>query len=164
MNTPHIEALHWNEALALDIPAMDDTHKEFVMCLSAVVNADDAQLMPAWNALLAHTQAHFDQEDAWMLATGFAAGNCHATQHKVILQVMREGQSKGEKGEIGVVRQMAHELGLWFPQHAESMDASLAAHLQATGFDPATGAVHAPQALPAEAIQGCGGATCADPA
>lgn len=163
MNTPHTESLQWNEALALDMPAMDDTHKEFVELLSAVVQADDAQLLIAWKALLDHTQEHFDQEDAWMLATGFAVGNCHATQHKVILQVMREGQARGDKGEIHVVRQMAHELGLWFPQHADSMDAALAAHLQATGFDPATGTIHAPQALPKEAIHGCGDTTCSDP-
>ena len=163
MNTPHTESLQWNEALALDMPAMDDTHKEFVDLLGAVVQADDAQLLSAWDALLAHTEEHFDQEDAWMVATGFAAGNWHATLHKVILQVMREGHARGIKGEIAVVRQMAHELGLWFPQHAESMDASLAQHLQATGFDPATGTIHAPQALPKEAIQGCGGSTCSEP-
>ena len=29
-------------------------------------------------------------------------------------------------------------------------------------FDPATGVVHAPQALPGELIHGCGGATCSD--
>jgi hypothetical protein len=28
------------------------------------------------------------------------------------------------------------------------------------GFDPVTGIVHAPQALPLEEIHGCGGASC----
>ena len=36
---------------------------------------------------------------------------------------------------------MASELALWFPQHAQSMDASLALHLRRVGFDPATGVV-----------------------
>ena len=75
---------------------------------------------------------------------------------------MREGAKRGLTGELGVVRQMAHELGLWFPQHAQSLDAALALHLRGVGFDPATGIVHAPQALPLEEIHGCGGASCSD--
>lgn len=85
-------------------------------------------------------------------------------QHKVILQVMREGDQRGKNGELGVVRQMAYELGLWFPQHAQSMDAALALHLRSVGFDAATGEVHAPGFLPEEEIHGCGGATCSSPA
>jgi hypothetical protein len=63
-------------------------------------------------------------------------------------------------GHLALVRQMAHELGLWFPQHAQSMDASLALHLRSAGYDPETGAIAHPQALPQAAIEGCGGATC----
>lgn len=61
----------------------------------------------------------------------------------------------------GVVRQMADELGTWFPMHAQAMDAALALHLRSVGYDPVTGQVTLPQALPAETIHGCGGATCA---
>jgi hypothetical protein len=42
------------------------------------------------------------------------------------------------------------------------MDASLALHLRSIGFDPATGEVALPDALPKELIHGCGGATCSD--
>jgi hypothetical protein len=54
---------------------------------------------------------------------------------------MREGEVRGMDGDYAAVRQMAHELGLWFPQHAQSMDASLALHLRSAGFDPITGAI-----------------------
>ena len=68
---------------------------------------------------------------------------------------MREG---GAQGDLRVLRTMAEELTVWFPQHTDSMDAALAAHLRRVGFDPATGVVHQPAALPAEPIHGCGGA------
>ena len=43
------------------------------------------------------------------------------------------------------------------------MDRSvLAQHLRSVGFDTATGVVSLPEALPQEAIHGCGGATCSD--
>lgn len=159
--TPH-PLLHWSDALALDLPVMDDTHREFVDLLAAVVQAPDAALLDAWSTLIAHTQDHFDREDQWMGDTGFASGNCHATQHKVILQVMREGEQQGRRGQWAVIRQMAYELGLWFPQHAQSMDAALALHLRSVGYDPLTGHLGQPDLLPQEAIQGCGGSTCSD--
>jgi hemerythrin-like metal-binding protein len=157
MTTP---TLQWSDALCLEMPLMDRTHQEFVVLLDNAVKAPDTSLLTAWAHLIDHTQTHFDQEDRWMAETGFAPGNCHATQHQIILQVMREGGQRGMTGDLALVRQMAHELGLWFPQHAQSMDASLALHLRSAGYDPITGAINAPQALPASQIHGCGGATC----
>ena len=51
---------------------------------------------------------------------------------------------------------------MWFPQHAQAMDAPLAQHLQRIGYDTATGVVGRPEALPEDLIHGCGGATCSD--
>lgn len=152
--------LTWSEALVLELPVMDETHREFVDLLAQAEASPDEALLQAWDALIAHTDDHFGREDAWMLATGFAPGNCHATQHKVVLQVLREGADRGRKGDLAPIRQMIRELAVWFPHHAQTMDAALALHLRSTGYDPATGEVRVPEALPAEAIHGCGGATC----
>ena len=152
--------LQWSDALSLDMPLMDSTHEEFVELLAQVVKAPDDTLLSEWARLIDHTQEHFDREDQWMAATGFASGNCHGTQHNVILQVMREGGKRGLQGDLAIVRQMAHELGLWFPQHAQSMDAALALHLRSAGFDPITGVISQPNAIPVEPIHGCGGSSC----
>lgn len=154
-----MSSLVWSEALSLSMPAMDDTHREFVDLLAAVSNSDDAHLLGHWDALVEHTQDHFDREDAWMQATGFAPQNCHSTQHAVVLKVLREGQAAGRDGGYNTIRLMAHELGLWFAQHAQSMDAALALHLKSMGFDPATHQVAREATLPAAPITGCGG-TC----
>ena len=156
--------LEWSDALNLDLPLMDETHREFVDLLAAVDRAEDVQLLSAWTTLVDHTEQHFGQEDAWMESTRFASGNCHSMQHKVVLQVMREGLVRAQQGDVKVLRMMASELALWFPQHAQSMDAALALHLRRVGFDAATGVVHAPHALPGDLIHGCGGATCGDTA
>jgi hemerythrin-like metal-binding protein len=154
--------LEWSDALALDLPVMDDTHREFVVLLAQVETAADDALLAHWRALVAHTDDHFGREDQWMQSTRFSSSNCHSVQHKVVLQVMREGITSGEAGDLGVVRQMARELGIWFPQHAQSMDAALALHLRRIGYDPVTGTVAMPEALPADVIHGCGGASCSD--
>jgi hemerythrin-like metal-binding protein len=154
--------LEWSDALALELPLLDDTHREFVELLAAVEQAHDENLVDAWDRLVQHTQGHFAMEDAWMASTRFASGNCHSLQHKVVLQVMREGAARAQQGELSVLRAMALELAQWFPQHAQSMDAALALHLRRVGFDPATGVVSAPHALPGARIRGCGGTTCAE--
>ena len=152
--------LNWCDDLALGIAEMDTTHQEFVALLATVEAADDAALLPAWQALVDHTQVHFDNEDRYMLATRFAATNCHTTHHQMVLDVLRQGLAMGQAGDLAPIRQMTRELATWFPQHPDSKDAALAMHPQRVGFDPATGTIANAGALPAEAMHGCGGATC----
>jgi hemerythrin-like metal-binding protein len=152
--------LAWSAALALDLPLMDDTHREFVELLAGAGAASDADLLAAWARLVDHTADHFGREDAWMRATRFASVNCHTTQHKVVLQVLREGAQAAAAGDVGPVRQMIRELAAWFPHHAQTMDAALALHLRRVGFDPDSGEVIAPELLPAGEITGCGSSTC----
>ena len=96
-----------------------------------------------------------------MRQTGFASVNCHATQHGVVLTVLRDGLAAGRAGRHDVIRQLAHELALWFPQHAQTMDAALALHLRGAGYDFATGQLPAGSALAAATpITGCGSAAC----
>lgn len=129
--------LQWSEALVLGLDFMDDTHREFVELLAACNAAEDSTLAAAWDALIAHTDAHFSREDRWMEETGFHSCSCHSTQHRVVLQVLREGAAQLAAGDAAPVRQMIRELAVWFPQHAQAMDAALALHLRSCGFDPA---------------------------
>lgn len=154
--------LQWSADLELNIPAMDDTHKEFVVLLATVESAADDQLLAVWQELIAHTEEHFGQEDRWMTATGFSVGNCHSTQHKVVLEIMREGHKKAVDGDYSMVRGMTPELASWFSYHAQTMDAALAQHMQGVGFDPDTGVMTHAQSLPEDLISGCGGA-CSKP-
>lgn len=155
--------LQWGKELELEVPEMDQTHREFVDLLAEVESAQDAQLLTLWNGLIEHTNEHFAQEDRWMAATGFTTGNCHSTQHKVVLDIMREGRVRAENGDLTMIRGMTPELASWFSYHAQTMDAALAQHMTAVGFDINSGQLLNAQSLPAEAISGCGGA-CSSPA
>lgn len=152
--------LEWSDALSLDLPLMDDTHREFVDLLARVEHADDTRLLAEWRTLIDHTTDHFGREDDWMRRTGFASTNCHALQHRVVLQAMREGLDAGRSGRTALVREMARELAPWFVHHAQTMDAALALHMRGVGFDPVTGDLRMPQALPAQPLTGCGSAAC----
>ncbi len=86
-------ALAWTDALALKQPTLDDTHREFVAALNAVDAARGQGLsaaLAALQGLIAHSEAHFGQEDRWMAELGFDPQTCHPAQHRQILEVLHE--------------------------------------------------------------------------
>lgn len=146
-------ALQWDDKLQLDLPEIDTVHREFVDLLTQAETADDATLLPLWQRIITHTEAHFGMEDRWMLATGFAPDNCHLHQHQAVLEILREGAAKGAQGDLAALRAMIPDLANWFSYHAKTMDAALVYHLQSTGFD-----IHALPAPAAATVAstGCG--------
>lgn len=155
--------LAWSDALAVQHAQMDATHQEFVEHVQAVEAALDGAaepLLQRYDALVEHTVGHFGQEDRWMLATGFAPENCHSTQHRQVLEVMREvGRLARDEARLETIGQLLPELARWFEQHAQGPDAGLAQHLKDVGFDVATGRAAAP---PETVLSGCGSLACSE--
>ena len=137
-----MSTLAWTEKLVLNQPTLDKTHEEFVALLNAFGTALDAGIdaLPAYHALLAHTEAHFAMEEDWMARCGFEPQNCHSSQHAMVLNVMREAlryaTELNDREPLNILRT---ELAGWFPQHAEMMDAALVFTMEQRGFNPVTG-------------------------
>lgn len=129
-------ALPWTDGLKLGLPIVDQTHHEFVELLARAEAADDATLPALWDVLVAHTTQHFAHEEDWMLATGFALGKAHEAQHRAVLQLLREGAVEAARGNLAPARKMIGGLAVWFPQHAQTLDAALVLHLGSLGYDP----------------------------
>ena len=157
-------ALLWTEALALQQPRMDTTHREFVDLVTELEAALPGPIHGVDDCLarlLEHTVEHFAQEERWMLKLGFSAQNCHAFQHAHVLQVLREVlRMQHEEGDLDTVRQLVAELAKWFPVHAQTMDAGLALTMAEQGFDPETGQLARAPAAQAEPLTGCGSVSC----
>ena len=51
-------------------------------------------------------------------------------QHRVVLNLLREGEVMARSGQLAPVREMANELAGWFIKHTQSMDAALALHMR----------------------------------
>lgn len=130
--------LQWTDALQLDYEPMDSVHRAFVALLAQAQSASNEALPQAWSALVDHTAQHFGREDEWMRSTRFATAEQHMLQHRVVLNVLREGLVLARKGEFAAVREMADELGAWFSRHTQSQDAALALHLRRGPPPPAT--------------------------
>jgi hemerythrin len=154
--------LHWQPEFALQQPRMDRTHVEFIELLGATETAGPGEATDAaLSALLVHTEAHFEQEERWMAALGFANENCHSMQHASVLQVLREViRRHGQAADAALVRYLVAALAEWFPVHATMMDAALAMTMAERGFDAETGTLLQPLAADAAAMTGCGGSAC----
>ena len=152
--------LQWSEEITLEQAQMDQTHMEFVELLGAAEEAltrSPEEGLAAYDRLVEHTVGHFDQENRWMAATGFAPENCHAGHHAQVLELMQEvSRVARQEADYGPLGRMIPELANWFVQHALTMDTALATHLLQIGFDPVSG--HIANPVTTAAISGCGGA------
>ncbi len=154
--------LAWTDNLVLNQSTLDTTHQEFVELLNAFGDALDAKIdaLPAYHALLTHTEAHFAMEEDWMARCGFEPQNCHASQHAMVLNVMREAlRYANELNDREPLNILRTELAGWFPQHAEMMDAALVYTMEQRGFDPVTGECREPVAA-GDGGSGCGSSSC----
>ena len=158
---PEVGALlAWTDALAIGDARMDDTHEEFITLLNDLLATPEDQQLPPYRAFIEHTVEHFAQEERWMLATGFAPGNCHAGQHATILETMNAVVERHQQGDTEIITRLAQALAEWFPQHALSMDAGLAQHLKNVGFDSATETLADPSTVRPAEMSGCGSVSC----
>jgi hemerythrin-like metal-binding protein len=128
--------MEWSDNLGLEVPAMDNTHREFVDLLNALADAPDDALLAALDRFIAHTDAHFAQENRWMHALPFPPVHCHEGEHDNVLRLMREVRNRVAIGEIELGRVLARELPEWFRLHATTMDAMLAQVIRLTGYAP----------------------------
>ena len=158
--SPFAAGLNWSAELHTGDDRMDHTHEEFVTMLNALLLTPPTEQLNLYREFLNHTVAHFEQEDRWMLATGFSEDNCHAGQHATILETMRVVEAHYLDTDKQIITRMAEALAEWFPGHANSMDAGLAAHLQSVGFDSVTETLADPSAIKNVTMSGCGSVSC----
>ncbi len=132
--------MEWGERYALGVSRMDETHREFVEFCNALVAAgpEDANFLERFDTFIAHTIAHFDQENRWMEAIKFPPIACHREEHDRVLAVAHEVRQRVEKGDLFLGRRLLEELPPWFDNHLDTMDSMLAFYLKKTGFDTET--------------------------
>ncbi len=150
----------WTDSLNTGDARMDETHQEFVDMINKILATPEDEQLPVYKEFLAHTVEHFAQEERWMLATGFSADNCHAEHHATILETMRVVEAHYLDTDKQIITRLAEALAEWFPGHANSMDAGLAAHLKSVGFDSVTETLADPSAIKNVTMSGCGSVSC----
>ena len=126
--------MSWKEAYNLGVAAMDETHREFMDWLNRLEALSDTEFPAGLAGFIEHTQAHFDQEQRWMTATGFPPISCHEDEHNRVLEVARQVQAMVAKGDVAIGRRLVEEMVPWFDQHAATMDDALAFWIKQQGY------------------------------
>lgn len=116
----------WHEDFRVGHGTMDDTHREFVACVDALLRAGDAQQAAALDAFEDHARRHFQEEDDAMRESAYESAGCHVDEHAAVLKSVMEVRAVLAEGRHDVVRSFARALADWFPQHAQVMDLGLA--------------------------------------
>lgn len=159
-DTRSTTALHWTASLETGDARLDETHEEFVEMLNQLLATPPSEQLPLYRRFVEHTEAHFAQEERWMVATGFEPDNCHASHHATILETLHAVVSHYETDDQDIITRLAEALVEWFPQHAATMDAGLALHMKAVGFDSRTETLANPANVRPATMSGCGSVSC----
>ncbi len=120
----------WSEQFALGVADMDATHREFVAMADALLTAPDDAFPALFEALREHTRQHFEHEGKLMKACRFPAIGEHNSEHLRVLGELAQMARGVAAGRLGMAREYARNLPLWFSTHLATMDAALAACLK----------------------------------
>lgn len=123
----------WSDKLRVRFEPMNEIHREFALLCAELAQSGPDELPARLDALIAHCVAHFEMEDQWMTEHDFAAGGCHIQEHRTVLELMREVQSRVAAGETSLGLRLAEELPHWFEQHVDTMD-NMLAHFMAQRY------------------------------
>ena len=119
-------AYPWTDAYLLGYGRMDDSHREFVAALDALVGCADADLAARLEDFARHADAHFAEENEWMETTGFPPRQCHVDEHAAVMHSVRQVLEMVREGDVAEGRRLAAALADWFPGHAFHLDSALA--------------------------------------
>jgi hemerythrin-like metal-binding protein len=118
---------------AVGVPTIDALHEECEAALGGlaevIARGDDAA--PALAALHEHLERHFHHEESLMSESAFPPGGCHAREHQSVLEIVAEVRRRYVLGEREPAERLPQAVLEWFEVHAGSMDAALAAWLNA---------------------------------
>ncbi|PKO39560.1 MAG: hemerythrin [Betaproteobacteria bacterium HGW-Betaproteobacteria-4] len=121
----------WDESRhALGVPAMDDTHREFVELAYALLVASDEDFPALFVRLHEHTRQHFEHEGKLMKSCRFPAIGEHNSEHLRVLGELAHFARGVKAGRLGTAREYARNLPTWFATHLSTMDSALAGCLK----------------------------------
>jgi hemerythrin len=113
--------------------AIDRDHLAFSDLVSAIQTSDNVAFPTLFRSLLAHTQEHFEREQALMVESACPTLREHQAEHARVLGECQQFLARVERGFIAFGRAFVIERLLpWFELHITSMDSALVVHLRAT--------------------------------
>jgi hemerythrin len=122
----------WDDARhTLGMDEMDNTHREFIAQVAALIAASNAEFPALFQALINHTSSHFHTENQLMRASKYRGLPEHESEHQRVLGELQQLNRSLKRGHLPLVRAYVKEgMPEWFDTHLAMMDAALVMHLK----------------------------------
>ncbi len=126
------QPVQWNESRhSLGMAEMDNTHREFIAQVAALIAASDAEFTALFQALGEHTHAHFTAEGKLMRDSNYKGLSEHDSEHRRVLGELQMLGRMLKRGQLATVREYVKDgLPKWFDTHLAMMDSALVMHLK----------------------------------
>jgi len=124
---PAKSSFPWRDEYLLGYPPMDGMHREFVTVIAALRDSPVELLGERLGAVATHLDAHFGEENRWMVEMDFPARDCHIDEHAAVRKSVGEVLELVEQGDTSQVGPLTEALVNWFPGHADYLDSALSA-------------------------------------
>ncbi|TAJ81275.1 MAG: hemerythrin [Gallionellaceae bacterium] len=122
----------WNESRhTLGMGEMDNTHREFITQVAALIAASNAEFPALFQALINHTREHFIAEGKLMRESKYRGLPEHEGEHHRVLGELQQLNRSLKRGRLPLVRAYVKEgLPEWFDTHLSMMDGALVMFLK----------------------------------
>ena len=129
----------WSDDYNINIPAIDDQHKELVKMLNLLFNAIARQeagkvIAGILDSLVEYTQTHFALEERLMQEADYKGIDHHKQEHKKLIEQLDHLTRKFMVENKPIYFEMLTFLRRWLREHIIGCDIKYSSALQRAGF------------------------------
>ncbi|MGB0682880.1 MAG: bacteriohemerythrin [Magnetovibrionaceae bacterium] len=127
--------LEWSEEFSVDIISIDKDHQDLFRLFNVLVDTCESggrfeEIVEAYQALAAHTQAHFQREEQLMQNIDLPGLEAHITQHRRLLKEAGEvANDLSPDSTASDLKAVLAYLRLWVVRHIMLSDKEILQHL-----------------------------------
>ncbi len=124
--------IEWTDDLSLDIPEMDDQHKQLIALLNEFYNAvergeREEGIRHLFDGVDRYAVFHFSAEEAFMEQIGYPELASHRETHAMVRREYMAAMERHEAGDRKAVRDLVAFLFSWLYTHIQKTDKRYAA-------------------------------------
>ncbi len=133
------EFFKWSSDYSVNIPAIDQQHRELVNILNrlfiAVSKREGHKVIAGiFDALLVYTQTHFALEERLMKEAKYAGLDAHKEEHRRLIAQLDDLGRRFMVEDRPIYFEMLSFLRTWLKEHIQGSDIKYSAALQKVGF------------------------------
>jgi len=131
--------IEWNDSLSVEIPSLDDQHKQLIALLNQLNDAMKAGkakeiLSTVLKEVIDYTAYHFTTEEQYMDKVAFTGAFSHKTEHKKLVDKALSLHRDVEAGKLMVTIEVMQFLQEWVTNHILGTDKKYTAAFKAQGI------------------------------